>query len=157
MLPGLAISVKLSFAKRPSILISSRSALVAENLFLRKQLALLKERKDYVIPVNENHLKRILGEFIIHYNEARPHSALGPGIPEPPPEQIPKATIGIDCLPALASGLSQFWVGSTMNTRWRKRLPEWRTDFLRSTGVYAYRISRTITVNGAKSSIRSLE
>jgi len=73
-------------------LISSRSALVAENLFLRKQLALLKERKDYVIPVNENHLKRILGEFIIHYSQARPHSALGPGIPEPPPEQIPKTT-----------------------------------------------------------------
>jgi len=45
-----------------------------------------------VIPVNENHLKRILGEFIIHYNQARPHSALGPRIPEPPPEQIPKTT-----------------------------------------------------------------
>jgi putative transposase len=39
---------------------------------------------DYLIPINERHLRRILTEFMIHYNRGRPHSSLGPGIPEPP-------------------------------------------------------------------------
>jgi transposase InsO family protein len=48
-----------------------------------------RECLDYVIPVNERHLKSILKEFVIHYNRGRPHSALGPGIPEPPQAKIP--------------------------------------------------------------------
>jgi putative transposase len=42
-----------------------------------------RECLDYLIPLNERHLKRILREFITHYNRGRPHSALGPGFPEP--------------------------------------------------------------------------
>ena len=42
-----------------------------------------RECLDYLIPIGERHLKRILREFIIHYNRGRPHSALGPGFPEP--------------------------------------------------------------------------
>jgi len=45
---------------------------------------LRRECLDYLIPLNENHLKWILREYITHYNQGRPHSALGPGIPEPP-------------------------------------------------------------------------
>ena len=53
---------------------------------------LRRECLDYLIPLNENHLKWILREYITHYNQGRPHSALGPGIPEPPREQIPSTT-----------------------------------------------------------------
>jgi putative transposase len=39
---------------------------------------------DFVIPLNERHLHRILREWINHYNEGRPHMSLGPDIPQPP-------------------------------------------------------------------------
>lgn len=43
-----------------------------------------RECLDYFIPLGERHLYRILPEWISHFNVARPHSALGPGIPAPP-------------------------------------------------------------------------
>jgi putative transposase len=48
-----------------------------------------RECLDYLIPLNERHLKRILREFITHYNRGRPHSALGPGFPEPIQGPVP--------------------------------------------------------------------
>jgi transposase InsO family protein len=48
-----------------------------------------RECMDYLIPLNERHLKRILREFITHYNRGRPHSALGPGFPEPVKATVP--------------------------------------------------------------------
>lgn len=42
-----------------------------------------RECLDYLIPVNERHLRRIVREFAVHYNRGRPHTALGPGFPEP--------------------------------------------------------------------------
>ena len=50
------------------LIFSTRVALVAENLFLRKQLALFQERPG---------------------KTGRPHSALGPGIPEAPHDSVP--------------------------------------------------------------------
>jgi hypothetical protein len=47
------------------LLIRPRKAIAAENLFLRRQLALYQERSTY-------------------YNRGRPHMALGPGVPDPP-------------------------------------------------------------------------
>jgi putative transposase len=41
-----------------------------------------RECLDYLIPLGERHLSRILAEWVRHYNAARPHSALGPGIPD---------------------------------------------------------------------------
>jgi transposase InsO family protein len=43
-----------------------------------------RECLDYLIPIGEGHLRRLLGEWISHFNASRPHSALGPGIPDPP-------------------------------------------------------------------------
>ena len=43
-----------------------------------------RECLDYLIPLGERHLYRILSEWVSHFNAARPHSALGPGIPDPP-------------------------------------------------------------------------
>ena len=44
---------------------------------------------DWIIPLGQSHLKRILREFVRHYNRGRPHSSLGPGIPEPPQAKVP--------------------------------------------------------------------
>jgi putative transposase len=38
---------------------------------------------DYLIPINERHLRAILQEWKTHYCQARPHASLGPGLPEP--------------------------------------------------------------------------
>ena len=51
-----------------------------------------RECLDYLIPFSERHLKRILREFIIHYNRGRPHSALGPGFPEANQATIPTSS-----------------------------------------------------------------
>jgi transposase InsO family protein len=42
-----------------------------------------RECLDWVIPVNERHLRRVLAEWVPHCNRGRPHSRLGPGIPDP--------------------------------------------------------------------------
>ena len=43
-----------------------------------------RECLDWMIPMSEEHLRAILGEWVTHYNSERPHSALGPGVPDPP-------------------------------------------------------------------------
>jgi transposase InsO family protein len=47
-----------------------------------------RECLDWVIPLSESHLRRILKSWIAHYNTGRPHMALGPGVPDPPPANI---------------------------------------------------------------------
>jgi putative transposase len=42
-----------------------------------------RECLDFLIPLNERHLRRVLEEWVRHYNRGRPHSSLGPGIPDP--------------------------------------------------------------------------
>ena len=47
--------------------------------------SLRRECLDYLIPFGEERLRRILRAWQLHYNRGRPHSSLGPGLPEPPP------------------------------------------------------------------------
>jgi putative transposase len=47
-----------------------------------------RECLDWLIPVSESHLRRILKSWINHYNTGRPHMTLGPGVPDPPPATI---------------------------------------------------------------------
>ena len=57
-----------------------------------------RECLDYLIPLNRQHLSRVLAEWVPHYNGGRPHATLGPGIPAPsstiaprvPDHQIPR-------------------------------------------------------------------
>ena len=51
-----------------------------------------REWLDVLIPLNEKHLRRELREWVTHYNSGRPHSSLGPGIPNSPehPLRSPK-------------------------------------------------------------------
>ena len=52
-----------------------------------------REYLDWVIPLSEAHLRLILTEWVAHYNQGRPHSMLGPGVPDPPRELavVPKS------------------------------------------------------------------
>jgi putative transposase len=58
-----------------------------------------RECLDWMIALNERHLRRVLAEWVPHYNRGRPHSQLGPGIPDSssiievrsPGHQLPKA------------------------------------------------------------------
>ena len=45
---------------------------------------LRRECLDGILPLSEPPLRRVLKEWVAHYNEGRPHMALGPGIPSPP-------------------------------------------------------------------------
>lgn len=44
---------------------------------------LRRECLDFVIPLTEHHLRRLLPAWVRHYNAGRPRMALGPGIPQP--------------------------------------------------------------------------
>jgi len=46
-----------------------------------------RECLDWMIPLNEQHLRSVLAEWISHYNGERPHSALGLGFPDDPSRQ----------------------------------------------------------------------
>ena len=46
-----------------------------------------RECLDWLIPLNERHLRLILREWVTHYNRGRPPVSLGPGIPEASPAQ----------------------------------------------------------------------
>ena len=52
-----------------------------------------RECLDWMIPLSEAHLRAILKCWMTHYNRGRPHSALGPGVPDPPQVSavVPKA------------------------------------------------------------------
>ncbi|MDH3692180.1 MAG: integrase core domain-containing protein, partial [Gammaproteobacteria bacterium] len=43
-----------------------------------------RECLDYMIPITESQLRRILKSWSTYYNQSRPHTALGPGLPDRP-------------------------------------------------------------------------
>jgi hypothetical protein len=51
--------------------------------------SLRRECLDFLIPFNERHLRMTVRNWTIYYNRGRPHSALGPGLPEPMSDQVP--------------------------------------------------------------------
>jgi transposase InsO family protein len=56
------------------------------NAFCERVIGTIRrECLDFLIPIGENHVRMILKEWVGHYNRGRPHSSLGPGIPESPP------------------------------------------------------------------------
>jgi len=53
------------------------------NAFCERLIGTMRrECLDFLIPINERHLRRSLQEWVRHYNGGRPHSSLGPGIPD---------------------------------------------------------------------------
>ena len=44
---------------------------------------LRRECLDWIIPLSEQNLRKTLRSWLAHYNRGRPHSSLGPGLPDP--------------------------------------------------------------------------
>ncbi len=80
---------------------------------------LRRECLDYIIPLTEHHLRRLLHEWVQHYNAGRPHMALGPGIPQPssslpaPPQthrhRLPKP-LRVMARPVLGGLHQEYWL-----------------------------------------------
>jgi transposase InsO family protein len=59
------------------------------NSFCERVIGTLRrECLDWLIPLSEAHLRQTLKSWVAHYNRGRPHSALGPGVLDPPPSSI---------------------------------------------------------------------
>ena len=61
-----------------------------------------RECLDFIIPLGEKQLGRILTEWVTHYNQGRPHLSLGPGIPESAeiilfPQNLHRHSLAEDC------------------------------------------------------------
>jgi putative transposase len=55
------------------------------NAFCERLIGTIRrECLDFVIPLNERHVRSVLAEWVAHYNRGRPHASLGPGIPDGP-------------------------------------------------------------------------
>lgn len=53
------------------------------NAFCERVIGTMRrECLDWVIPLNERHLRHVLSEWVAHYNHGRPHMSLGPGFPD---------------------------------------------------------------------------
>jgi putative transposase len=83
---------------------------------------LRRECLDFMIPLTENHLRRVLQAWVLHYNAGRPHMALGPGIPQPPLSLrfLCKHT-GIGFQQVDVWWLVPSSVAYTMNTGWKRK------------------------------------
>jgi len=55
------------------------------NAFCERVIGTIRrECLDWMLPFNERHLRGILRQWVAHYNHGRPHTSLGPGIPDAP-------------------------------------------------------------------------
>jgi hypothetical protein len=55
------------------------------NAFCERLIGTIRrECLDWLIVLHERHLRFILREWVIHHNQGRPHTSLGPGIPDVP-------------------------------------------------------------------------
>jgi putative transposase len=62
------------------------------NAFCERVIGTIRrECLDFIIPMNERHLRSTVREFVTFYNRGRPHASLGPGIPEPIQASTPDA------------------------------------------------------------------
>jgi transposase InsO family protein len=53
------------------------------NAFCERVIGTIRrECLDFIISLNEGHVRAILREWVTHYNRSRPHASLGPGLPE---------------------------------------------------------------------------
>jgi putative transposase len=53
-----------------------------------------RECLDFVIPLNERHVRRVLAEWVAQYNRGRPHASLGPGIPDSADDYVAASSLG---------------------------------------------------------------
>jgi hypothetical protein len=73
---------------------------------------------DWVSPLNEQHVRRVLAEWVAHYSHGRPHASVGPGIPIRTARRPASAHTIIACRSAFESSRSRCWAGCIMSTDW---------------------------------------
>jgi putative transposase len=65
------------------------------NAFCERLIGTIRrECLDFVIPLNERHVRCVLREWVVHYNRGRPHTSLGPGIPDAPQDCLASSPNG---------------------------------------------------------------
>ena len=65
------------------------------NAFCERAIGTIRrECLDWMIPLNEAHLRCILRQWVVHYNRGRPHASLGPGIPDRPGNDLTPLSCG---------------------------------------------------------------
>jgi hypothetical protein len=74
---------------------------------------LRRECLDHLIFVNERHLLRLLREYVAHYNDARPHRALG--------LEPPAGTVQLALVLGAGSSPARCWAVCFTNTKGRLR------------------------------------
>ncbi len=96
------------------------------NAFCERLIGTIRrECLDFLIPLNERHLRSLLKEWVSHYNRGRPHSSLGPGIPDLGPGH-PRAEPCGDYVPIDRQVVAKAILGGLHHEyRWRGR----RRDF----------------------------
>lgn len=77
-----------------------------------------RECLDYVIPLREKYLWRILREWGAHYNQGRPHASLGPGIPDSDSRLLPRPRTCRHQLPADCRIRAQDVLGGLHHDYW---------------------------------------
>jgi transposase len=86
---------------------------------------LRREVLDRVLIVNENHLRRVLTEYLGHYNTARPHRALGQLTPAQadtgPPEPVNLAEHQIRRKQVLAGLTHEYYIAALLSPRCCRR------------------------------------
>ena len=75
------------------ILISPPQAPKANAICERMIGTLRREVFDRLLIVNEHHLRRVLTEYLLHYNTARPHRSLGQLAPAQAPTRPPEINL----------------------------------------------------------------
>ena len=110
----------------------------ASNAFCERLVgSIRRECLDFLIPLNERHLRGIPKEWAAHYNKGRPHSSLGPGIPEPsggvPVSEISGQRSPSGGKPCPGRSASRISTGGSSGVKSRRK-PR-TTRFLRSTTV----------------------
>jgi hypothetical protein len=59
------------------------------NAFCERLIGTMRrECLDFMIPLNERHLRWALSRWVAHYNRGRPHASPGPGITDPSPDLL---------------------------------------------------------------------
>jgi hypothetical protein len=65
------------------------------NAFCERVIGTIRRKcLDWMIPLNERHLRWVLQQWVEHYNRGRPHESLGPGIPAPSHDWCAPASSG---------------------------------------------------------------
>jgi len=77
-----------------------------------------RECLGWIIPLPEAHLRQTLESWVAHYNRGRPHSVLGPGVPDPPSDMsVPLSKSRIDSTTFVLCTPKQYSAACTTSIR----------------------------------------